>query len=317
MKILTIIFFFFFGLFSKEILNTIKKMSTKLCLLCGGKIENNYKFNNLLKNFFINILPSNSFWIKLILILFVFNIFYHFIVAGYFFYFYQAPFPIFAGPDVSLHLNVISDGGNVPIQNIQNTVNNSTLNVNAPITVPGVAEGAIAAGAIKAGIEIAKRIPSPAGKIVGGALATLAVTAAAKIGGKTGDIISNSLDNTSNVTKFLPSFELFIRKVEGLDKYPLNLLEDMSLLNTLSISFLFLILNSLIAIYIKDKDIFVYLPKNIKLESKLGKFIKLMVNRYINIWYVSSKFVLILSIIMLLFCLLVNKFGFMVILASG
>jgi hypothetical protein len=92
----------------------------------------------------------------------------------------------------------------------------------------------------------------------------------------------------------------------------------LSVLTTSSIVFLFLILNVYIAIYLKDKDIFfLFLPHRLNLNTKLGKFIKFMFNRYINIWYTSRKFILIISWIMLLFCLLIIKLGLVIILGSG
>jgi hypothetical protein len=91
----------------------------------------------------------------------------------------------------------------------------------------------------------------------------------------------------------------------------------MSVLISSSLVFLFLILSVFIAIYLKDKDFFLILPSWINLNNNLGKFMKFMLNRYINIWYSSRKFILIISWIMLLFCLLIIKLGFIIILGSG
>jgi len=205
---------------------------------------------------------------------------------------------------------VISDGSSQNSSEvIKNTVNNPNLTVNTPgvtVYVPGVLDGLLAATAIKAGMDVAKSVPSPTGTFIVGAASALAIGSASKlclkIGEHLGDKVSSSLDNNQS-SKFLPSLELLTGKVEGL--------------TSSALVFLVLMLNVFIATYLKDKDIFLILPNWINPNNILGRIIKFSFNRYINIWYTSRKFVLIISWIMLLFCLLIVKLGLIIILGSA
>jgi hypothetical protein len=323
MKTFFFITLFFIGLFSKEILK-FTTFINQIIFKNNPHLMN--KVNNFLFHFLHCKLPSFSFWIKVIIFIILIQIIYQFISSpampthlkmvggtGYFYYLNEE--------NSNLITNMISDGNNQTTSNITNTVNNPNLTLNTPrlsVNVPGAVDGVVAATAFKAGMEVAKSIPSSAGKIIAGAAAALAIGSASKLGVKLGEQLGNQVtNNNSNTTKFLPDFELLLGKVEGLNEYPLNLLTDLSVLTSSSIVFLFLILNVFIAIYLKDKDIFLFLPNWINLNTKSGKFIKFMFNRYINIWYTSRKFILIISWIMLLFCLSIIKLGLIIILGSG
>lgn len=92
----------------------------------------------------------------------------------------------------------------------------------------------------------------------------------------------------------------------------------MSVINMSAITFLFLMLNVLIAIYLQNKgNLSTYLPQWINSNTnKFGMFIKFLINRYINIWYGSRIFILIFSWCMLFISLLINQTGFLIILNS-
>jgi hypothetical protein len=163
-------------------------------------------------------------------------------------------------------------------------------------------------------MEVAKHVPGIGGKIAVTAATSgfFAATASfwAKIGNNTAEQIStpttSSIKSSNNL---LPNFESYISipkldehllgHVEGLDKYPLNLLADMFTINLSLLAFLFLILNVFIAIYLKNKDFASYLSQTLKFNNKLSNIIIFIYNRYINIWYESRIFILIFSWCML------------------
>src|ERR1700723_95870 len=331
MKTFFFITLFYIGLFSKEILNFITKINQIV-------FKHNIYLMNKVNKFFINFinfqLPSISFFIKVIIFILILQIIYQLILTGYCYFMNEENYNIIS--------YIISDGNNQTISNTTQTVNNPNLTLNTPkltVNVPGAVDGVVAATTVKAGMEIAKSKSSPvilykmkAGKIIAGAAAleqlqALAIGSASILGVKLvidlidegehlGNEISKNIDN-SKTSKFLPNLELLTGKVEGLNEYPLNLLTDLSVLTTSAIIFLYLILNVYIAIYLKDKDIFNFLPYWLNINTKLGKIIQFIFNRYINIWYTSRKFILIISWIMLLFCLLIIKLGLIIILKSG
>jgi len=325
MKTFFFITLFYIGLFSKEILNFITKINQIV-------FKHNTYLMNKVNKFFINFinfqLPSISFFIKVIIFILILQIIYQLILTGYCYFMNEENYNFIS--------YIISDGNNQTISNTIQTVNNPNLTLNTPkliVNVPGAEDGVVAAGstAVKAGMEIAKSILSPVilywmktGKFITGAAAALAIGSASKFcvklvlaeGEHLGNEISKNIDK-SKTSKFLPDLDLLTGKVEGLNEYPLNLLTDLSVLTTSAIIFLYLILNVYIAIYLKDKDIFNFLPNWLNIKTKLGKIIQYIFNRYINIWYTSRKFILIISWIMLLFCLLIIKLGLIIILGSG
>jgi hypothetical protein len=150
----------------------------------------------------------------------------------------------------------------------------------------------------------------------------------AKIGTNTAEQMSNSTTTTNSISNnLLPNFESYISipkldehllgHVEGLDKYPLNLLVDMFTINLSLLAFLFLILNVFIAIYLKNKDVASYLSQTLNFNNKLSNIIIFLYNRYINIWYESRIFILIFSWCMLFIGHLIFMLGFYIILNSG
>lgn len=155
---------------------------------------------------------------------------------------------------------------------------------------------------------------------------TTGITAfAQRLGTSAADVITKSNPNSNkSVSNFLPDLNIdwtiFKGHVIGLDQFPLNLVQDMVVINTSAILFLFIILNVYIAITIKDSNIniFNYLPKWLDPSvNKLGKLIQFFLNRYIRIWYGSRKFILIVSWFMLLLGLLTIQLGLVLILYSG
>ena len=71
--------------------------------------------------------------------------------------------------------------------------------------------------------------------------------------------VSDSNSKSNNFIELFPDFNLLTSPVEGLDDYPLNLLTDMSLMNTCYILIMIIIFNVFILIYLHDKEINKYL----------------------------------------------------------
>jgi len=320
---------FLLGLFSKEILYIINNISLKFI------IKNNlfnYFYNKI--NFYnLNHIfaPRLSIcWnllkliIKINIIIGLLTIFYWIIIL-----------------DISLIDNIIIKGEYI---NPDNNVNNNEINVNNPnltlntptigtvnLKVPGVIPAVIGGASIRAGMEVAKHVPSIGGKIAvtaGFVAAPAGASFGAKIGTNTAEQMSNSTTTTNSISNnLLPNFESYISipkldehllgHVEGLDKYPLNLLVDMFTINLSLLAFLFLILNVFIAIYLKNKDVASYLSQTLNFNNKLSNIIIFLYNRYINIWYESRIFILIFSWCMLFIGHLIFMLGFYIILNSG
>lgn len=72
--------------------------------------------------------------------------------------------------------------------------------------------------------------------------------------------------------------------------FPLNLLPEINQLATAELMFLIIILNVFIVKYIITLDYNKYIPNN-----KIGKILKLLINRYIIIWSKSAQLLLIIS----------------------
>jgi hypothetical protein len=324
---------FLLGLFSKEILYIINNISLKFI------IKNNifnYFYNKIycynLNHIFaprLSILGNGWNLLKLIIkiniIIGLLTIFYWVLIL-----------------DISLIDNIIIKGEYI---NPDNNVNNNEINVNNPnltlntptigtvnLKVPGVIPAVIGGASIRAGMEVAKHVPSIGGKIAVTAATAgfVAATASfgAKIGTNTAEQMSNSTTTTNSISNnLLPNFESYISipkldehllgHVEGLDKYPLNLLVDMFTINLSLLAFLFLILNVFIAIYLKNKDVASYLSQTLNFNNKLSNIIIFLYNRYINIWYESRMFILIFSWCMLFIGHLIFMLGFYIILNSG
>jgi hypothetical protein len=76
--------------------------------------------------------------------------------------------------------------------------------------------------------------------------------------------------------------------------FPYNYLIDLLFLNTYCISFLLIIFNIFIVDYIKNKNLLNYLPDFIK-ATKLYTIIEFLFNRFLKIWSISKKPILIIS----------------------
>lgn len=287
---------FMLGIFFNDIIYFLNKY---ILIFIDKNLQKNKILSLFIKNKYIIYkykLNSLSSWIK---ILFFLNILY---------YIFKILYNILI---IDLKdINYMSDNNINNTNNNSINVNNPNLNINTPnvkITIPGVLPSIIGAASIRAGMQVAKHVPSIGGKIAATA-GTAAFVAGAtsfgqNIGTNSANVLTKGTSNTGdNINKFLPDIINLIDlnsltgKVEGLETYPLSLLKDMLLINYSSILFLILMFNVFIAIFFKNKDISNNLPKwIIKNDNKISKFIKIFINKYIQIWYRSKNFILIYS----------------------
>ena len=171
-----------------------------------------------------------------------------------------------------------------------NTVNN-TVNLNHPrlnVSVPSRAINNIAGalsstGGAALGYKAAQNLPgSPAAKLALGTGVYLGVQSGTAVMEK----VLNSFSTTNNKTQnFLDLANTIIVNNNNLDTiidkfqdFPLNLLPDVNQLVTAELLFLSVILNVFIAQYITKIDFNKYISDN-----RIGKILKMFINRYINI----------------------------------
>jgi hypothetical protein len=97
----------------------------------------------------------------------------------------------------------------------------------------------------------------------------------------------------------------------ALDKhsqFPYNILQEMFVMNSFAVSILIVLFNISIVNYIKNKNILQYLPDFIK-TSKFYIIIDYFYNRYIKIWNIYSKFILIIAYTIIITDILLIKLG--------
>jgi hypothetical protein len=117
--------------------------------------------------------------------------------------------------------------------------------------------------------------------------------------------VLNSSNNNSNSNSYIGN--LFSNSNSDLlnnkfPDFPLNLLIEVNKLINVELLFLIIILNIHIVKYLKQIDYNKYLPNN-----KFGKYLSIILNRYIYLWNISSNFILVISWIMLFFCVIFLK----------
>jgi hypothetical protein len=196
--------------------------------------------------------------------------------------------------------------------NEYNVINNNTTNINTfdiDKTIEHVPRAIATYGAYKAGISVAKNIPN-----IGTKALVIASIGALSDGSVTfGSIIGEELAN--RVFKDKNNFIQFFNNSNNinLDLFPYNLLFTMLTINISCLSFLFIIINIFIVDYIKNKNLLNYLPNFIK-KHKIYSIIEFLYNRYLKLWSISKKPILIISFIGLFIGLFIIQLGFYIIL---
>jgi hypothetical protein len=207
--------------------------------------------------------------------------------------------------------NQSSNNSNVNVNSaVTGTVNDGTLNINTPqihLKIPSegvnsMAAAASSAGGAAIGFKVAQQISGPpAMRIAAGLLVLAGIQASTLLMSK----VLNSSNNNSNSNSYVGNIfsnsnsDLLNNKFPD---FPLNLLVEVNQLINVELLFLIIILNIHIVKYLQQIDYNKYLPNN-----KFGKFLSLILNRYVYLWNISSNFILVISWFMLFYCVIFLK----------
>nr|YP_010044465.1 hypothetical protein J6816_mgp26 [Tolypocladium guangdongense]QPF24410.1 hypothetical protein [Tolypocladium guangdongense] len=227
----------------------------------------------------------------------------------FFIFFYIIIYLFLAATDDQMSVFYLADKNN----NI-NVGENTTVNINStggqlslPINHLNKTAAAISAtGGASAGIQVAKYVAGPpAVKLAAGVTTAAAVQL-------TTTFMSKVLDSDRNnsISKLTMSITSDSNGQNVLNNYPLNLLFEINGLLICSLIFLYIIANIYISKYIISKDLTKYIPQN----NKMGKLFFFFLSRYLNLWNKSSSYLLGFCYVMLLFCIIICKFGLYLIL---
>jgi len=185
------------------------------------------------------------------------------------------------------------------LDNLAKTVNdpnlNNTYNNNPSIPYNQIFENmpnAIGAtGAYHTAMKVSEHVPTIPGKIFLGAVAAGFTATGVSFGMTLGENLAKQLVKDKTKNNFI---QYFISPLDKHTQYPYDLLSQMFLLNSFAVSILIIVFNITIVNYIKNKNILQYLPEFIK-SSKMFIIIEYFYNRYIRIWNISSKYILIIA----------------------
>jgi hypothetical protein len=197
--------------------------------------------------------------------------------------------------------NSVVDASNSVI-NVQNPI----ANVSVPVEAAKIVSTSFSTAAgMKAGLELAKSIPSIGGKaavVIGTSLAAQAINI-------TANKILNTSSSSDTKNSFIPS--QFINEIinnskmnEKYSEYPYNLIPDLNMYVNIEIWFLIILINVLLTAYLLEKKI--EINKFIK-NDRLIKLLNYMYKRYISVWSVSRNLIIIWCILMLFLCIFMSK----------
>ena len=155
---------------------------------------------------------------------------------------------------------------------------------------------------LTAAYQIAKFVPGTSiKKLAVGAIAYIAVQA-------TTTVLSIVLDDSTvnnKSTKLLSNFTNPNRPEINFDEFPLNLLPEVDTLISAEILLMSILFNVFVSNYISKIDFSKYISQ----DTKIGKILHIILNRYLKIWSNTRKLLIIYSWVMLMFCILVTKFS--------
>lgn len=204
-----------------------------------------------------------------------------------------------------------SDGTRVKVgENATVNINNGKVSVSVDTRVAAAISSS--AGAASA-IQVAKYVGGPpAVKLAAG----IATAGAVQF---TTAIMSKVLDNNNNNNNVSKLVDNLIESSNGnvLNHYPFNLLVEINGLIICALVFLYIILNIYITKYIisAKPDLVKFIPASLQ-NHKIGKYLDLFLNKYLNLWSKSSNYFLAFCYFMLLFCILMSKLGLYLILVG-
>jgi hypothetical protein len=269
----------------------------------GKFIINNININ-ILQYISRRILNISLFW-KLFFFLFCVFI----VIDTYQIYYYNGVKSI-DWNTLKIVLNMAENNNNNSIVDASNSVvniQNPIAKVSIPVQAAQVASTAFSTAAgLKAGLELAKSVPSIGAKaalVIGTSIAAQAINI-------TANKILKSSSNTKN--SFIPvDVSQFVSKNvnnsinnEKYSEYPYNLIPDLNMYINIEIWFLIILINVLLTAYLLEKKIDI--NKFIK-NDRLRKFLNYMYNRYISVWSVSRNLIIIWCILMLFLCIFMSK----------
>jgi hypothetical protein len=187
-------------------------------------------------------------------------------------------FSVISNDELIYHM-VDKDSGRSSV----NIGENPTVNINngkVSVSVDSKVAAAISASAgAGAGIQVAKYVAGPpAVKLAAGVGTAGAVQL-------TTTFMSKVLDTkNNNVKKFIPNLLETSNGNNVLKDYPLNLLVEINGFLICALVFLYIILNIYITKYIisAKADLVKYIPASIQ-NNKIGKYLDLLLNKYLNL----------------------------------
>jgi hypothetical protein len=148
-----------------------------------------------------------------------------------------------------------------------------------------------ATGAYHTAMKVSEHVPTIQGKILVGAIAAGFTATGVSFGMTLGENLAKQLIKDKSKNNFI---QYFISPLDKHTQYPYDLLYQMFMLNSFAVSILIILFNISIVNYIKDKNILQYLPDFIK-TNKIFIIIEFLYNRYIRIWNIYSKYILIIA----------------------
>jgi hypothetical protein len=199
------------------------------------------------------------------------------------------------------------------LENLSNSVNdpilNNTYRNNPSIPfnqiIDNIPNAIGATGAYHTAMKISEHVPGIPGKIIVGTIAAGFTASGVSFGLTLGENYAKKLFNDKTKSNFIQSF------LSPLDKhthFPDNILIEMFIMNSFAVSILIVLFNISIVNYIKNKNILQYLPEFIK-SRKIFIIIEYFYNRYIRIWNISSKFIIIIAYIIIITDILLIHLG--------
>lgn len=187
----------------------------------------------------------------------------------------------------------------------------SQININQPstsITVPVesvkvVGTAITGAAGVSAGVRLAQQVPSIGGK----AIAVVGTAALAQALNLTANTIMSNQNNNNNRNSFISNSFVSNTLSETNAKYaeyPLNLIPQLDTYVNIEFIFIFILINALLGNYISKSNL--HLDNYIKNKNIL-KFLNVILARYIKMWSISSKILIIWSLIALIICMSTSK----------
>jgi len=201
------------------------------------------------------------------------------------------------------------------LENLSQIVNDPILNntysnnPNIPINqiIDNLPNAIGATGAFHTAMKVSEHLPNIPSKIIIGAIAAGFTATGVSFGMTLGELYAKKIFKDQTKNNFIPYF-LNLSPLEKHTQFPYNILMEMFILNSFAVSILIVLFNISIVNYIKNKNILQYLPEFIK-TSKIFIIIEFFFNRYIRIWNIYSKFILIIAYTIIITDILLIQLG--------